>query len=149
LRLPLVNFDCEVVARKVSGSDKSWYGVYVVQGRGEGEVRYHDFFLSGKGTYTYEVKTMDRNEKAQQALDIIQRAQLAPAIKSGDDANRIRLSRRGSTFGFWANGVKLLTAHAAFRRREKVQVGIAVHTERDLAAGNHIDVAFKDWRWRG
>ena len=145
LRLPLGNFDFSVIARKLSGSNKSWYGVYIVQGRGTDEVRWHDFLLSGLGTYTYEIKTMDANETTQKSLEIVLRSQLAFSIKRGNSANRIRLTRRESIIEFWVNGERLLSHDISLGRREEVQVGVMVHTEKDLSPNSHIDVAFKDW----
>lgn len=145
LRLPLTDFDFQVLARKVSGSNKSWYGAYIVQGRGSHQVKYHDFFVSGKGTYTYEVKTMDDAEKKQEEIDIIQRAQLAFAIKPGNSTNRIRLVRRESIVEFWVNESRILELSTTLSRLEEVQAGIAIHTERDLPPGKHIDAGFSEW----
>ena len=145
LKLPLIDFDFEVVARKVSGSNRSWYGVYIVQGRGMSEVKYHDFFVSGLGTYTYEVKTMDAEESAQINLNIVIGSQLGISVKPGNSINKIRLIRRGSIIEFWVNQERLLELEASLNQREEVRVGIAVHSERNLPDNSHIEVAFKEW----
>jgi hypothetical protein len=145
LKLPLGDFDFEVIARKVSGSNRSWYGVYVVQGRGSDSVKYHDFFVSGLGTYTYEIKSMEADESAHKDLEIIQSSRLAFSVKAGDSSNRIRLVRRLSIMEFWVNEERLLELQTSLARLEEVQIGIAVHAERHLPPGDHIDIAFSDW----
>ena len=101
--------------------------------------------LSGKGTYTYEVKLMDKDETSQKSLTIIQRSQLAVNIKPGNSANRLRLVKREGIIEFWVNGVSLLQTATSLGRIEEVQVGIAIHTERNLAPNQHVEVSFKDW----
>jgi len=145
LKMPLTDFDFEVVARKVSGSNTSWYGVYVVQGRGSNDVLYHDFFISGKGTYTYEVKRMDKNETSQKDLTIVQPSQLGMSIRPSNSANHLRLIRREGVIEFEVNGSRVLQATTSLSRTEEVQVGIAVHAERKLPANQHIEVAFSEW----
>jgi len=145
LRLPLIDFDFEVLCRKIAGSNKSWYGVYIVQGRGTNQVQYHDFFVSGLGTYTYEIKTMDKKEKKNTKLVIIQKSRLLSGVKGGNSRNRIRLIRRGSIVEFYVNGTRLLELSTSLNRLEEVQVGIAVHAERNLPSGKYIDVAFSEW----
>ncbi len=69
-----LDFDLEVVTRKVAGSDRAWYGITLATGLKTPYERNYRFLISGLGTYTYEIATFNGGDR-QAELEIIESLQ--------------------------------------------------------------------------
>lgn len=119
------DFHLEIVARKEKGFDRGWYGIVVATGRGtENEVR-HRFFVSGMGTYTYEIATFDGGD-SQAGLEIVTEAELSSNINRGNDDNELSIIRNGRVIEFWVNGERLLDRVTTIDEDAEVQIGMVI-----------------------
>lgn len=126
-------FDARITAHKEQGLERTWYGLVLRANAGEENEQNFRFFISGIGTYTYEIATLE-NGTRQTNLEIIIPGELTPHVNSGNEANELRLLRRGVIVEFWVNGVRLLERELPLPEFQEVEVGFGA-----LAGSQYAD----------
>ena len=143
LSIGFLDFDLRVAARKVQGSNRAWYGI-VLSSERETKIINHRFFISGLGTYTYEVATFNKDGN-QIDLDIIAPAEISPAIITKDATNLIQIIRKRSVVEFRVNNQTLLIIETSISGNEEIRIGPSVITPNENRGGDDfIDIAFKN-----
>jgi hypothetical protein len=146
LKQGLVAFDAEVNTRKIAGSDRAWYGLSVVAGRGTEQEERHHFLISGLGAYMYEIRTYDGVARTETGRQIVQAATLDSAIERREITNQLRLIRIGPRVDFLVNDRSLYYTNWNIDSDIEVEVAVTAQLPRDTAESDYIDAAFSDLR---
>jgi len=129
-----------VDARKVSGSNKAGYGLFVgaTVGRLRKRFIHHVFLISGIGNFSYQIWPLERPLRH---LEKVQDWSHFPAIVRGNATNRLVLTYVGNRLCFYANGRLAFAGTAKKLPQDEVVAGIVTLVSRN--EGPDVRVAYR------
>lgn len=137
----IADFELETKVRKVEGSDRAWYGIYLSTNRTGEQHEDHRFLISGMGTYTYEIATFGGDTQVD--LDFVIPSTTSRAVNPRNDLNELRIRRKGKTVWFWVNDELLVTADSLPENQQLEIAMAAITPSRDpRPEDDYVDVEF-------
>jgi hypothetical protein len=120
------DFDLTMPMEKISGSDKPWYGVVIVDRNQDGGSTQHRFLVSGNGNYTSDILDVTADAHPSGPLRVIVPFVNSPAITTANAQNELRVVRKGATAEMWVNTKRLFTVPISVAADKPVRVGPAI-----------------------